>query len=280
MSVLSDAREIVSEYLAHRELVQQLVLRDLRVRYKQAAMGFLWALLIPALVAGIGVVARIALSGEGPSAPDRALLGAVALRSVLWTGFAASLTMGTASLVANSQLVGKVYFPREVLPLAAVIAATCDMTVALAVLAVLLPWLGAQLSGALIWVPLLLAAWFSGAFALALLLSAGNLFFRDVKYVVQAGLSAGVLITPVFYASYELAGPAARWIRWNPLAPFFDGLTLAIFEGHNLLHPLIVSGDVRWNPLWLATAVLGALGLLIAASVIFHRAEGLFAERV
>lgn len=280
MSIAADLREIAHDYSTHRDLLWQFVLRDVRIRYKQAAMGFLWALFLPLLLVGAGLVLRLTLARRGDSilAPDT--LGAVALGSVLWAGFSAAVSFGTGSLTGNATLVGKIHFPREVLPLAAVLANGFDTLVGLGLLAVLMPWLGGVASPALLWVPVLLLLLLGTTTALVLVLSAANLFFRDVKYLVQAMLTVGVLFTPVFYTPTELGERASRWLALNPLTPILEGMRLAVLRGHDLARPLVEGGIVVWSPATLAVAALTAAAGLLLASLIFHRAEELFAERI
>lgn len=277
--MLADLRSIIGDYRSHGELLREFIVRDIRVRYKQAVMGLLWAILMPTLLVAIGLGARVAFLG-GTSALTAEVVGGIAVRSALWSGFAAAVSFGTASLVANATLVGKVYFPREVLPLSAVLSNGLDTAVALGVCALALPWLGARGTLALIWVPVVLALWLGAAWAAALFLSAANLFFRDVKYLVQALLSVGVLVTPVFFSAHELRGRAAALIAWNPLTPLLDGITLVLFEGHHLGRPLGSPEAVLWTPWHLGVTALLVLGSLVVGSLVFHRAEDLFAERV
>jgi ABC-type polysaccharide/polyol phosphate export permease len=275
---LKDLREVARDYAAYRDLLWQFVLRDVRIRYKQAVMGFLWALLMPLLLVAAGLLVRQALAA--PSGGVISDAGSIAVRSVLWSTFAAAISFGTASLVGNSTLVGKIYFPREVLPMAAVLANAFDGAIAGAVVTAALPWLGATWSPAMLWVPVLLAVLFVLTAAAALALSAANLFYRDVKYLVQALLTVGVLFTPVFYVPADVGATAARVLAFNPLTPILEGMRLAVFEGHNLARPLAEGGIVVWSPWGLVYAAALAAGGLVAASVYFHRAEDVFAERI
>jgi ABC-type polysaccharide/polyol phosphate export permease len=280
MPVLTELRDIGRDYVTHRDLLWQLVLRDLRVRYKQAVMGFLWALFMPALLVLAGLLVRHAVTGS--IAPGARLhdAGGVAVRGVLWATFSAAVTFGTASLVGDAALISKIYFPREVLPVAAVVSNALDGAVGGLVLVCAIPWLGGRVGPGLLWVPVLLLLFFLLVIGVALTLSAANLLFRDVKYIVQALLTVGVLFTPVFYVPSELGSLGARLIRFNPLTPLLQGMTLAVFESHNLARPLVSDGVVVWSPWMLAYATTMAIGGVLLASVAFHRAEDLFAERL
>jgi ABC-type polysaccharide/polyol phosphate export permease len=278
--ILADYAEIGRDYFTYRDLLWQLILRDVKIRYKQAVMGFMWALFMPTLIVAAGLIVRLAIADSADAGFDLSGVGAIAARGVLWATFAAAVSFGTASLVGNSTLVAKIYFPREVLPVAAVFSNAFDGLIGGAVVAVVAPFLGARATLALIWVPVLVFLLLLLAIGVSLAFSAANLFFRDVKYIVQAVMTVGVLFTPVFYTSSDLGETGARIIAYNPLTPVLEGVRLAAFEGHNLLRPLLVDGVVAWSPWMLGYALALAVGGLLFASLVFHRAEGIFAERV
>jgi ABC-type polysaccharide/polyol phosphate export permease len=161
------------------------VLRDIRIRYKQVVMGFGWAVLMPVLIVLSGMIVRYAmarLSGGQLGVSD---LANIAVKALPWAFFVGAIGFANGALISNANLVTKIYFPREVLPVAALVAQGFDSLIGLAALAIVLPFLGAKLSFALLWVPVLLLLLFLLTAALALFLSAANLFFRDVKYIVQ-----------------------------------------------------------------------------------------------
>ena len=280
-TVLEDLREIASDFHRSRDLLIQLTLRDVRIRYKQAAMGFLWALLVPATVVLSAILMRTLIATVSGTPMPRDTIGAVALKSLPWTFFSGALGFATTSLTANGMLLTKVYFPREVLPVASTLAQLVDATVAALALALVLPWLGATASWALLWVPVLAVVLVLLTLAAALFLSCANVFFRDVKYLVQLGLTFGIFFTPVFWEPAMLGPTWAPIAMLNPLAPILEGLRLAVMEGHDLLRPLSdAAGVTVWSPWHLAysaaTAVIGGTIAILA----FHRAELILAEHV
>jgi lipopolysaccharide transport system permease protein len=269
-----------------RELLYQLTRRDVTIRYKQAVMGFGWALFMPLLIVFSGLVVQLALanfSGRGLSAAG---LGGMAVKAVPWSFFVGAIGFATNSLVANMSLVTKVAFPRAVLPLSAVGAQCFDSGIALAALVVLVPALGAaQASWALLWVPLLLVLVVLFTAACALFLSCANLFYRDVKYIVQVLLTFGIFFTPVFFEPAMLGARGAPIAMLNPLAPLLEGLRLSVTLGHNLLEPLtttVANGSVVtiWSPWYLVYACLLTLVGLPAAALLFYRSQYAFAEYV
>ena len=279
-SVLSDLREIVGDLWRSRELLQQLTLRDLKVRYKQAVMGLGWALFMPLLVILAGTFFRFLVARTSGIPLDRAAVAAIAVKALPWSFFVGTVGSATGSLTANVQLVTKVYFPREVLPVSATLAHAFDFAVGLGVLVVGLAVLHPPPSAlALLWVPVLLLILIGFTTACALFLSCANLFFRDIKYIVQVLLTFGVFFTPVFFDA-SLVGRHRGLVMLNPLAAPLEGLRLAIVEGHNVLLPLASGGVTLWRPADLAYSAAVAAVALVGSALLFHRSEFVFAEYV
>jgi ABC-type polysaccharide/polyol phosphate export permease len=277
--VLADLRAIVAELGQSRDLLRQLTLRDVRIRYKQAALGFLWALVMPTVIVLAGMAVRAAIAYAAGAHLDRRQVAAMAVKSVPWAFFVGCVNAATPSLIANISLVTKVYFPREVLPLAAVLAQTFDSAIGALIVALVLPAFGVGVSLQLLWVPLLLAGLWTLAAAAALFLSCANLFFRDVKYLVQVFLTFGIFVTPVLMDAAMYGPKGAGVVMLNPVAPFLEGLRLAVVQHHNLLAPYTApAGFVTWRPWYLAYALGVALVGLAASAVVFHRSERRFAE--
>jgi ABC-type polysaccharide/polyol phosphate export permease len=281
-SMLAEFRELVHELISSRELLRQLTIRDIKLRYKQAVMGFGWALLMPILVVSAGGIVRLAISSTSGHGLTLASLAGVTIKSIPWAFFVGSVSFATASLTGNTNLVSKVYFPREVLPLSAVLAQGVDSLVSSVVVAVALPFMGAKLSWALAWIPLLALMLFMLTAASCLFLSCANLFFRDVKYVVQVLLMFGIFFTPVFYEPGMLGAGRADLVMLNPIAPLLEGARLALMDGHNLLLPLdpsmAANGTDVWSPWYLAYSCGWAVLGLVGGTLIFHRVQYLFAE--
>jgi ABC-type polysaccharide/polyol phosphate export permease len=249
-------REIASEIWQYRQLTYQLALRDVRIRYKQAVMGFAWAILMPGLIVLAGALVRYAMAYVSGSDVNGGEIAGMAVKAVPWAFFVGAIGFATTSLTGNAQLVSKVYFPRVAYSL-----------------------------GILMWIPILAALLFAFTLGTALLLGCANLFFRDVKYIVQVLLTFGIFFTPVFFEPAMFGPLGAQVMMLNPLAPLLEGLRLAVVEGHNLLQPLIVvSGRgaevIAWRPEYLLYAVASAVGALTVGALVFHRFEFVFAEYV
>ncbi len=284
--LVADFREMVHELVHYRELLWQMVLRDIRIRYKQAVMGLGWAVFMPMIVVAAGFLVKYAMAQiAGKDAPEVAGLAGMAVKALGWSFFVGAVGFATNSLTGNIGLVTKIYFPREVFPLSAVLTQTFDSAIGSTVLVLLLfLWAGIGVSMQLLWViPLVLLLVLLTA-GVALFLSCANVFFRDVKYIVQVVITFGIFFTPVFYEPQFFGPRGCLAMMLNPLSPLLEGLRLAIVEHHNLMTSKIpTSGGAEilaWSPWYLlysaAWAVLGFLG----AWRMFHRLEFIYAEYI
>jgi ABC-type polysaccharide/polyol phosphate export permease len=256
---------MIAEQVEYRELLYQLTLRDLRLRYKQTVMGFAWAVFMPLLNTALFSVifTRVArLETEVPY-PVWAYCGLA-----VWNFFATGVKFATNSLAGNMQLVTKVYFPREVLPVSSVLVSAVDFIVSCSVLAALMIWFGVRPGWALLVTPLLLVLQMIFTIAVSLVLSMANVFYRDVKYLVEALVTVWMFATAVVYPIQRVGGRLGMVLGLNPLTPLVDAYRSAIL--YNRLPP--ISG------LLYVTTV--SIAMLAAAWLMFHRAEFKFAERV
>lgn len=192
---LSSLRDIA----AHRELMGFLVRRELKSRYKDSALGFLWSLIRPLAMLLIYYIALGKFLGAARSIPDFAIFIYTGLTA--WTLFGEIVTSGTASIVANSGLIKKVYLPREVFPLSVVGSAIFNFAIQLGILVAATIAVGRFPTG-LRWLyfPLSLAVLLVWATALALLLSAVNVYLRDVGYLVEVALLILFWASPIVYS--------------------------------------------------------------------------------
>lgn len=284
MLPLKDMREAIADVWEHRDLLQQLTLRDIKLRYKQAVMGLAWAVFMPVLIVFSGLIIRFAMSQMSGQHLVAVAVANIALKGLGWAFFVGAIGFATASLVGNMNLVTKIYFPREVLPLSTIGAQMFDSGIGLLVLMVILPFLGVRLHLPLLWAPFLLLLLILFTTAAGLALSCANLFFRDVKYIVQVILMFGIFFTPVFFEP-SMFGPRGAFIAMlNPLTGILEGLRLSVIAGHNLFEPLytVVKGSSVpvWQPWELAYSAVWAIGGLIVAASLFRRVQPLFAEYV
>ncbi len=279
-------RTMFCDLVEYRDLLWQLTLRDIRVRYKQAVMGFGWALFIPMLVVAAGFLVKVAMAHMSGAELLPGFFGGMAVKALPWAFFVASISSATGSLTGNSSLLTKIYFPREVLPLSAVLAQAFDSAIGgIALAALLFLFVGIGVSLQTLWVIPLFVLFFLFTIGTALFLSCANLFFRDVKYIVQVLVTFGIFFTPVFYEPANFGPWGCRLMMLNPLAPLLEGIRLAIVEHHNLLDSLIVTSPaglaiLAWHPAYLL--YVGSWVFLGGASAwfLFHKLQFVYAEYI
>lgn len=284
LSLVAQLREIaVDELWVYRELTYQLTLRDIRIRYKQAVMGFAWAILMPALIIGAGALVRYAMAYlSGGEIQEMAIAG-MAVKALPWAFFVGAIGFATGSLVTNLPLLTKIYFPREVLPVSSTLAQTFDSGLGTIVLILILPLLGVTYGWTTFWAPYLMIVLFTFTLGTALLLGCANLFFRDVKYIVQVLLTFGIFFTPVFFEPSMFGPTGSALMMLNPLSPILEGMRLSVVEHHDLFRVLTETGAdgsmlVVWRPWYLAYGSGIAMFMLLSGALIFHRFERVFAE--
>ncbi len=249
-----------------RELVYFLVLRDLKVRYKQTAFGVVWALIQPLAMTLVFTLFLSRASGINPTEVPYPLFALSAL--VPWTLFSQSLGGAANSLVENANLLTKVYFPRLLLPLAAAASYVVDFIVGLMVLVIVAVVMGYPPS--LAWfalVPLTAIAYLA-AIGTGLWLSAVNVRYRDVRYAIPFLLQLWLFATPVAYSSAALT-PAVQRVFWlNPMTGITEAFRAVITgQGMDLAGPL-------------AGTLIVTSGMLITGAVYFRRVERTFADVV
>ncbi|MBE0568542.1 MAG: ABC transporter permease [Deltaproteobacteria bacterium] len=255
------------ELIQYRNLLWMLTLRDIKIRYKQTVMGFLWAFFMPLLIVCAGLIVKKGFSIVSGKPLELSELISVSIKSLPYSFFIASIRFATNSLVGNANLVTKIYFPREVFPVAAVLANLFDFMLASVFLVVLLAIAGFQADYHALWVPFLMFSLILFTMALGMLLSCANLFFRDVKYIVEVLVTFAIFFTPVFYDA-SMFGKWAPLLLINPVG--------AILENINNVVILHRAPDM----FWLSYSVFWAVGGLIVSWNVFHRLEFLFAEKI
>ena len=249
----------------HRELLYFLIWRDIKVRYKQAALGVAWVVLQPILM----VILFTVLFGRLLKAPSDGVPYAVFVFAAFlpWQLFATALSQSGASLVVNRQLITKIYFPRILLPAASVLAGLLDFGVGLLVLVVLLAYYGIAPSAAVLLLPVFLLAALGVALAVGLWLSALNARYRDVQHLLPFLTQFWFFATPIAYSS-TLLGHWRPLLGLNPMAGVAEGFRWAL-----LGQPLTV-GSLIGVSLGLSAA------LLVGGYFYFGRTERTFADVV
>jgi ABC-type polysaccharide/polyol phosphate export permease len=261
----SEIAGLVREQLEFRELLWAITRRDLALRYRNAVMGFAWAVCVPLLHMLIFTVifTRVVRLDTGVPYPLFAFCGLLP-----WNLFASSLRFGALSLTLNPHLVTKVYFPREVLPFSTVMVALLDFAVASSLLAVLMIHYGFGLTLAALALPLVLFVQLTFTAALTLLVAMATLFYADVKYVLELGITVWMLASSVVYPVERVQGTLGALLALNPMTPIIDAY-----------RSVLLFGELPPAGPFLAVALLSVAALL-ASWLVFHRAEFRFAEEL
>jgi lipopolysaccharide transport system permease protein len=250
----------------YRELLYFFIWRDVKIRYRQTVIGVIWVVLQPLLTMGVFTL----FFGRLAKLPSQGLPYQVFYFAALvpWSYFAQALTNCTNVIVENQHVVTKVYFPRLILPLAAVSSGLVDLAVGLVVLLVLAFGYGFRPTIAFLLLPLLVILVLLTALALGLWTSALNALYRDVRATIPFLIQFGMLASPVAYPSSLVP---TRWrllYNLNPMAGVIEGFRWAL-TGH---------GDFLGTALLISTGMV--VVLLIGGLLFFQRIEGTIADRV
>ena len=216
----------LNEVWQARELLYFLVWRDVKVRYKQTVLGIGWSVLQPFLAMVVFTIffGRLAkMPSDGVPYP---LFSLAAL--VPWTYFAAAALNGSTSLVGNQHLLAKVYFPRVLVPLAAVLMPAVDLAVSFTMLLVLMAWYHVMPTAAVLLLPLYLALGVSTAFAVTLWTSGLSVRYRDARYVLPFIIQIWLFVTPVAYPASLVPERWRLLYALNPMASVVEGFRSAL----------------------------------------------------
>ncbi len=248
------------ELWAYRELLYFFVWRDVKVRYKQTFIGVLWVVLQPLLTMGVFTL----FFGRLAKLPSDGLPYPVFYFTALvpWTYFSTALQSCTSVVVDNQRVITKVYFPRLVLPLSAVVSGLVDFAIGFVVILVVTAIYGIKPTLAVLWLPVLLLLAVLTALGVGLWMSALNALYRDVRYVVPFLVQFWMFASPVAYPS-SLVPERWRWLYGlNPMAGVIDGFRWAL-TGHG----------VAPGPLMLASAS-AVMVVVFGGLLFFQRMEG------
>ena len=260
----AEAVSAVRSIVDARDLLVELIRRDLAVRYKQTLMGVAWAFLVP--LAGMLVFTVVFNRAVRVDTPVPYPLFAYA-GLLLWTMVASSLRAATTSLTQNHALVTKVPFPRAVLPLSAVAVSFVDFLVGLLLLGGILAYYAVSPTATIALLPVVVLITLTFAAGLGLLLAMANLFYRDVAFVLGLGLTLWMFLSSVVYPVSLVGGHLGRLLALNPLNPLLDAFRASLF------------GDPIDGVALGATAGVSVAALAFALAL-FRRLEPRFAEAI
>jgi lipopolysaccharide transport system permease protein len=253
----------LSELWRYRELLLFLAWRDIKVRYKQTVLGGLWAILQPligTMIFGVLFSKVTAIHSEQCPYPLFVYSGLVT-----WTFFANALQLSSNSLVGNEKLISKTYFPRLLIPLGTILALLLDMVIGFALIAVLLVGFRWPVTVSLLWLPVFVAGSVLAASGMGLLLSAWNVRYRDVRYVVPFFIQMAFFVTPIVYPMSYLPSNLRILLSLNPMAGMVEGIRHALL-GLSMPWELAASSTT-------VSVLLFILGLYV-----FRRMERTFAD--
>lgn len=255
------------EIFRYRDLLWMLTLRDIKIRYKQAVMGFLWAIFMPAIAVLAGILVKTSISIVSGKPLNLTDAISISVKVLPWTFFMSAIKFSVQSLTGNKDLVTKIYFPREVLPLATIFACLFDFFIAGLTLSFILTFFHIGASAYLLCVPLAFIFLILFTIGLGLFLSCANLFYRDVKYVVEIIFTFGIFFTPVFYDA-AIFGKYKVLLLLNPVGSILESINSAV-----ILHKM---PDI----FWFTYAGISSIVVFILGFAIFHKQEPFFAENI
>jgi lipopolysaccharide transport system permease protein len=235
----------------YRELFQVLAWRDLSVRYKQTVIGVLWALIRPFLTMVIFTVVfgRIAKLPTVGSAPYALMVFAGILP---WTFFSTGLSEASNSLINNTSLISKVYFPRLIVPIATIVVAFVDFLISFCILLVLMVWYQYSPDWRIIVLPLFVLLAFLASVGPSLWITSLNVKYRDFRYVIPFVVQLGLYVSPVGFSSSVVPEKWRLLYSLNPMVGVIDGFRWSLLRGQSALYApdLLVSIAVIVFFLW------------------------------
>ena len=254
------------ELWRYRELLYFLVWRDIKVRYKQTVLGLAWAVLQPVLTMVAFTLFFGRLAGVSSDGVPYSLFSFTGL--VPWTFFAYGLAQSSASVVSSQALIGKIYFPRILLPTATVLSGLVDFVIALAVLGIMLMYYHVPIAARALWLVPLSLLTFVTSLGVGLWLSALNVKYRDVRYLVPFLTQLWLFATPIAYSSTLLSDRWHTIYALNPMVGVVEGFRWAMLGvGHGPGSVMLVS-------------TLVAVVVLVSGAAYFQRTEVAFADIV
>jgi len=247
----------------HRELLAFLAWRDIKVRYKQTLLGGMWAILQPLVAMFIfaGVLTRVtSLRSDGPPYALFVYAGLVP-----WTFFTNAISLSGNSLLGSEQMIRKTYFPRVLIPLAIILALGLDMLISFGFLAVLMLYYRWPITLGILWLPAFVLGAFLASSGLGLFLSAMNVRYRDIKYVIPFFTQMALFVTPVIYPMRYVPSKFKALFALNPMTGIVEGFRHAL-----------LGTTVSWNLMAGSLAISAAL--FIAGLYCFRTMERTFSD--
>lgn len=271
----------IQELVRYRYLLKNLVIRDLKVRYKNSILGFLWSFLNPLLMMMVYTILFTILI---PNRNIRQYPIFILVALIPWQFLTGSLMGCTGTIVSSSSLIKKIYFPRILLPISVVLSHLVNFFLSFTILVIILYVSGNNLTIHALWVPIILIAQISFLLGLGFLFSTLQTFYRDVMMILEVGILAWFFLTPVFYPYEQLSETATVWgftfnpavvMRWvNPMASIIDGFRTVLWG------TLDSGGPTSMNPIFLLRTLITSFFVLLVGYLVFVRTQYLFGEKL
>jgi lipopolysaccharide transport system permease protein len=271
----------IRELYNYRYLLRNLVVRDLKIRYKNSVLGFLWSFLNPLMMMAVYTVLFTILI---PNSGIRQYSIFILVALIPWQFLTGALIGSTGSIVNSGALIKKVYLPRILLPIAVVLSNLVNFFLSFIILLIFLFISGTGLTVHALWVPVILLAQIALVLGLGFLLSTLQTFFRDVMMILEVGVLAWFFLTPVFYPYEQLSESATLWgftfnpavvMRWfNPMASIIDGYRTVLWGTLNS------GGPTSMSPIFMVRTMATSLIVLVFGYLVFVRFQHLFGEKL
>lgn len=252
------------ELWLYRDLALQIALRDITLRYRQTALGAAWAILQPVALMIVFALFFGRVAGVSSDGLPYALFALAAL--VPWAFFSSTLLLGSESLILHTELVSKIYFPRIFMPFGVMAAGFVDLGISIVILLAVVLIYGIVPSVAILMLPVLILIAAMAALGVSALLSAVNVRYRDVRYVVPFAVQMWLFITPIAYPSSLLSEPWRLISAINPMVGVVEGFRWAVLD----------TATAPWAQMGISAA--GAVVFLFVGLAYFDRVERTFAD--
>jgi lipopolysaccharide transport system permease protein len=254
----------MAELWAYRDLLVILTERNLKLRYKQTALGVIWVILQP-LIAALIFAVIFGVFAQLPTDGSPYLLFAFA-GTIAWNLVSNAVNRAGNSLVGDSNLISKVFFPRMIIPMSAIAAVVVDFLIGLAVMGVLLLLYQQPLTPALLALPLFILLALVLSLGMSLLISALNVYYRDFMYILPFALQVWMYASPVAYSASIVPEALQPIYALNPMVGVILGFRWALL------------GEIAFPALALLFSVVGSVALLVIGALVFQRVQQSFAD--
>jgi lipopolysaccharide transport system permease protein len=253
------------EIWEYRELLYSFVARDVKIRYKQTALGFLWAIIQPLFMM---IIFTVIFGGFAKIPSDNVPYPLFSFAALIpWTLFSEGLTRSTTSMVANAGIMTKVYFPRLIMPIAGILSPIIDFLIAFIILLIMMAYYGFVPTIAIVFLPLFILLALATSLAIGLWLSALNIKYRDFQYTLPFLIQLGLYASPIVYPSSIIPAQYRLLYGLNPMAGVIEGFRWALLGAKPPDMMILVSVGV-------------VIILLIGGLFYFKRMEQSFADVV